>query len=156
VLFRGAIEQYEKTLDIDAGFAEAHFDLAMAHVHCGRLEEALASARRALALAPDSLVYAEAVAYTRALMGCRTDAEDLLEELNEQAAARYVSPFLRVHLLLALGRIDEAFTWLHVACNERAGEMIYLNVDPDCDSIRSDPQFERCFDASVSRLKSTA
>jgi hypothetical protein len=46
-------------------------------------------------------------------------------------------------ILLALGRIDDAFTWLHVACNERAGEMIYLNVDPDCDSIRSDPQFER-------------
>jgi len=30
-----------------------------------------------------------------------------------------------------------------VARNERAGEMIYLNVDPACDCILSDPQFER-------------
>jgi hypothetical protein len=115
----------------------------MAYVHSGRYEEALAAARQAVAIAPDSLMYAEAVAYTRALMGCRVDAEDLLQQLGERSEISYVSPFLRAHLLLALRRIDEALAWMHVGCDERAGEVIYLQVDPDCDGVRSDLRFER-------------
>ncbi len=138
-----AIEQYQKTLDIDSGFADAHFDLANSHLYSGRYEEALAAARRAVAIAPDSLVYAETVAFTRARMGCRADAEELLRLMNLQSETGYVSPALRAHLLLGLERIDEALAWLHVGCDERAAEIIYLNVDPDCDVVRSDPRFEQ-------------
>jgi hypothetical protein len=55
----------------------------------------------------------------------------------------YPSLFLRAHVSLTLGRIDEALAWLHHACDERASEMVYLNVDPDMDSIRSDARFLR-------------
>lgn len=136
-----AIEQYQKTLEIDPGFAEAYFDLAMAQVHCGRYEEALAAGQQAVALAPDSLVYIEHVAYIRALMGCREDAERLLDALDDRSQTNYVSGFLRAHLLLGLGNIDDAIAWCHAACDERGGEAVYLNVDPDCDLVRSDPRF---------------
>src|SRR5262249_5522151 len=56
-----AIEQYRRTLAIDT-HAEAHFDLAMALAHVGRLAEALSAGSTAAALAPDSIVYAENVA----------------------------------------------------------------------------------------------
>lgn len=137
-----AIEHYQKTIDIDSGFADAYFDLAMAHVHRGRYEDALAAGQRAVALVPDSLVYAECVAYTRALMGCRAEAENLFEIMDKRSQMSYVSPALRAHLLLGLGRIDEAFAQLSAACDERAGEVMYLNADPDCDNIRSDPRFD--------------
>src|SRR3954447_21193907 len=43
-----AIEQYRRTLDIDANFAEGYFDMSMACLHAGRDDEALAAARRAI------------------------------------------------------------------------------------------------------------
>jgi serine/threonine-protein kinase len=135
-----AIEQYEKTLGIDSGFAETYFDLAMSHAHNGAYEEAFTAAQKAVALAPDSLVYTEYVAYARALMGNRADAEKFLDELEDPARS-YGWPFLRAHLLLALGRIDEVFVSLQIACDERAGEIVYSNVDPDWDRLRSDARF---------------
>ena len=136
-----AIEQYHKTLDIDAGFADAHFDLAIALTYKGMYEEALAAARKAVALAPDSAVYAEWVAYIRALMGHREDAEAFIGAIDHPSKDRYVSPFLRAHALFGLGRIDEMFAALHSACDERATELVYLNVDPGSDGLRSDERF---------------
>ena len=75
-------------------------------------------------------------------MGCRAEAENLLEIMDKRSQMSYVSPGLRAHLLLGLGRIDEAFAQLSAACDERAGEVMYLNADPDCDNIRSDPRFD--------------
>ncbi len=137
-----AIEQYRKALEIDSNFADGHFDLAMAYEHVGALEEALAVARRALALAADSVVYAAYVAHLSARLGGREVAEALLEQFDDRAETRYISPFLRATLMSDLGRIDECFEWLGRACDERAIEVVYLNVDPDWDSVRADPRFQ--------------
>jgi DNA-binding winged helix-turn-helix (wHTH) protein/tetratricopeptide (TPR) repeat protein len=138
-----AVEQYRRTLEIDAGFAEAHFDLAMAYLHTGRYDAALASARQAVALAPESLVYAEYVAYTRARMGHLDDAASFLDVLAARGETTYVSPFLRAHLLLTLDRRDEAIAQLEAAFDARAGELVYLGVDPDCRSLRGDQRFRQ-------------
>jgi tetratricopeptide (TPR) repeat protein len=138
-----AVEQYRRTLEIDAGFAEAHVDLAMAYLHTGRYDAALASARQAVALAPESLVYAEYVAYTRARMGHLDDAASFLDVLDACGETTYVSPFLRAHLLLTLDRRDEAIAQLEAAFAARAGELVYLGVDPDCRSLRGDQRFRQ-------------
>jgi hypothetical protein len=36
---------------------------------------------------------------------------------------------------------DEAFRWLEKAYEEREGNLVYLNVEPRFDAIRSDPRF---------------
>lgn len=136
-----AIEQYRRTLAIDT-HAEAHFDLAMALAHVGRLAEALSAGSTAAALAPDSIVYAENVAYIRAMMGSRSEAEEFLRQLHERSETSSVSPFLQAHLLLALGRIDDAFERIHEALRLRAPEVVYLLVGPDCRPLRTDPRFE--------------
>ena len=40
-----------------------------------------------------------------------------------------------------LGDKDQALKWLQEAYEERAGWLVYLNVDPRYDSLRSDPRF---------------
>jgi hypothetical protein len=64
----------------------------------------------------------------------------LLQELDELAQRRYVSPYGRV--LIYLGLDDEkVFEWLEHSRNDRAGWMMYLATDPRFDSLRSDTRF---------------
>jgi hypothetical protein len=41
----------------------------------------------------------------------------------------------------ALGRPDEALTWLEHAYTDRAHSMVYLRVDPPLVSLRAEPRF---------------
>ena len=44
---------------------------------------------------------------------------------------------------LGLGENELAIEWLRRACDEHAGWMIYLTVDPRLDSIREDSRFKQ-------------
>ena len=42
---------------------------------------------------------------------------------------------------LGLGRMDECFTWLEKAYEDRDVRLSFLRVDPKWDAARSDPRF---------------
>ena len=42
-----------------------------------------------------------------------------------------------------LGDKDQAFHWLNEACNNRDAWIIFLKVDPQWKSLRSDPRFDQ-------------
>ena len=58
--------------------------------------------------------------------------------MSEQA---YVSPYDLAILYLGLGDKDRAFEQLTKAYEDRTGWIIYLNVEPIFDPLRSDPRF---------------
>jgi len=62
----------------------------------------------------------------------------MLEELSQQ---RYVSAYHRAAIYSGLGDKDLALEWLSRAHDERSGLLIYLNVEPVFDNVRSDPRF---------------
>jgi TolB-like protein/DNA-binding winged helix-turn-helix (wHTH) protein len=43
---------------------------------------------------------------------------------------------------IRLGEFDAAFQFLEMACTKHETELIYLNVDPQWDTIRTDPRFQ--------------
>ena len=53
----------------------------------------------------------------------------------------YVSPYDVAILYVGLGDKDRALEQLNKAYEDRAGWIIYLNVEPIFDPIRSDPRF---------------
>ena len=53
----------------------------------------------------------------------------------------YVSSYDLAILYVGLGDKDRALEQLHKAYEERAGFIIYLNVEPLFDPLRSDPRF---------------
>jgi hypothetical protein len=80
-----------------------------------------------------------------ALIGRTKDAHRLLDELDNLAQRRYVSPYGRV--LIYLGLDDErVFDWLERSYNERAGWLMYLATDPRFDSLRQDTRFRSLLD----------
>ena len=128
------------------GLCRNVLDLAMSHAHNGDTKR-LYGAQQAVALAPDSSCTPNTRVRTR-LMGNRADAEKFLDELEDRRELRLAVPAR--HLLLALGRIDEVFVSLQIAC-ARGREIVYSKVVRwDRSDRRTIPNF---FDASPSRLE---
>ena len=65
----------------------------------------------------------------------------MLASLEATARERYVSSYAIALVHLGLSDFDAAFAALARACEERAGYLVYLNVDPAVDPIRNDPRF---------------
>ena len=60
---------------------------------------------------------------------------------SQQVATRFVPNLYPAAIHVGLGENDEAFRLLDLAFQERVDRLVYLNVDPMADPLRSDPRF---------------
>ena len=137
-----AIDQYRQTLDLDRNFDRAHFWLAAAYEQKQMYDDAIAEYTTAIELSGGSLEARASLAHSYARAGRRDRALRILEELSEQSPRRYVSPYDLAIINLGLGEREKAIVWLEQACDEHAGWMVYLTLDPRLDSVRPDPRFK--------------
>lgn len=70
----------------------------------------------------------------------------MLTEPPERSEQGYIRSIYFVQLYVGLEEFYQAFAWLDKAYEGRDYWMIYLNVDPAYDSIRSDPRFGALLD----------
>ncbi|MEN3333157.1 MAG: eukaryotic-like serine/threonine-protein kinase [Blastocatellia bacterium] len=136
-----AIAQLRRTLDMDANFAEGHFHLAMVYEAKRMYTEALAEFQKSTELFADpAMKIWEARIY--ALSGKRPEVERLLAESSEMEKTRYVSPYPVATIYAALGDNDKALAYLEKVFNERSYYVVWLNIDPVFDRLRSDARFQ--------------
>jgi len=136
------IEQCKKTLELDPNFAVAHDQLGFIYLQKGMPEEALRAFQKALANSPDSSDLKARLGYAYARSGSRREAQTILEELKDLSKRSYVSAYDIAALYAGLGQKDEAFVWLERAYQERSSWLVWLKVDPQFDSLRSDSRFQ--------------
>ena len=139
--FDQAIAQMQKTLELDPDFTLAHFVLGQACAQKRLFPDALRHLQRAAALSSQLPAVVSALGYAHGLAGDRQAAEAVLGNLQEASGARYVSAYDFALVYLGLGDHGAAFDWLEKAVAERASWLIWLNVEPVFDVIRSDPKF---------------
>jgi len=135
-----AEEQYRKTLEIDPDFAIAHKGLAEVYVQRGLFKEAIEEAQTGVSLSKGSIFIKDDLGYIYALAGREDDALKVMRELHEASTRQYVPPYGIAVIYLGLGKTDLALEWLERAYQERSF-VIYLNVDPIFDSLRSNSRF---------------
>ena len=93
-------------------------------------------------IAAGNPVYLSSLGHAYALAGNVVEARKVLRELDELSKHhRYVSPYERAVIHAGLGETEEAFAWLEKAYAERAGWLVYLQVEPRLDRLRADPRF---------------
>jgi len=73
--------------------------------------------------------------------GGREEARALLDSTLSESSRRYVNAYFIGALHAALGQVDEAFSWLDRAAEERTGYLAFLPTDFRWDGIRSDSRF---------------
>lgn len=138
--YQAAVAQVKKTLELDPGFDNAHMQLVVIYALQRRYDEALAELDRTRSW-PESALIANR-AYIYALSGRRSDARQLLRELEERSRREYVWPSFLALISMALGDNDKAFALYQKACVERDSGILILKVDPSLDPLRSDPRFK--------------
>jgi tetratricopeptide (TPR) repeat protein len=73
--------------------------------------------------------------------GDQNKAQEIMNELIETSKDGYVPALAFVLVYIGLGENDNAINWLLKAYNERSSELIFVNVAPEYDPLRSDPRF---------------
>ena len=138
-----AIEQFQKTLELDQNFPAAHNFLPAAYEQKGMYSEAIAEFKKAIALTGKSewTLSKAGLGHVYAATGKKSEARTLLDELKQASKQEYV-PANSIALIYAgLGEKDQAFAWLDKAYEQRAFQVQWIKLDPRWDSLRPDPRF---------------
>jgi hypothetical protein len=103
--------------------------------------EAIEEMKRAVTLSGRSTETLTGLAQAYAAAGMRDEMQAVVDEMNEQADRRYVSPYNVSRVYAASRDTELAFAWLEKAYQERNPDLIELRAEPVFDSIRPDPRF---------------
>jgi tetratricopeptide (TPR) repeat protein len=136
-----AITQFQKVLRTDPNHPSAHENLWAAFYQKRMYGEAVAEAKKYFAVMGDNEV-AEALArgYTQA--GYAGAMRLAAEKLAARSKLTYVQPTQIARLYAHAGEKDRALEWLEKAYEEHESQLVYLNVEPTWDPLRSDPRFQ--------------
>jgi TolB-like protein/Tfp pilus assembly protein PilF len=135
-----AIEQYRRTLDLDANFSQAHFGLADTYDRKGMYKESILELQKGFLTGGDPRS-AELIRKAYAQSGYKSAIRAYLNDLISQSTHGYVSPFTIATLFARLGEIDHAFEWLEKAYQVRDADMVDIATEPSFDFIHSDPRY---------------
>jgi tetratricopeptide (TPR) repeat protein len=136
-----AIEECRKTLEMDPGFAGAHLDFGLVCLQKSMFDEAIDELRQALTLSGGRSLAVAVLGYAYALAGKRVAALQMLDQLRTRASRHDVSSLHAAYVQIGLGNVDSAFELMEKAYQERAGLIVYLQVEPIFDPLRSDLRF---------------
>lgn len=136
-----AIEQLRKAIDMDPGFVRAHFLLGRALEQKHDFPAAIAEFNTARSLSANNNEMLTALGQGYAAWGKRDEAQKVLNELQQRSKQGYISPHFMAIIYASLGDRDQAFEWLDRAVEKRFPPLIYLEVNPIWDNLRTDPRF---------------
>jgi pentatricopeptide repeat protein len=140
-----SIEEELKTLEMEPDFIPALTTLGNAYVKKGMFEEAFSTFQRMATLTGVVGWGSQpTIGYAYAVSGQRKNALNVLEEYKRLRAAkqRYISPCKIAAIYTGLGKKDQAIEWLEKAYEEQSVLLLYLNIEPLWDPLRSNPRFQ--------------
>jgi TolB-like protein/DNA-binding winged helix-turn-helix (wHTH) protein len=136
-----AIVQLRNTLEMDPSYELPHLILGQAYEEKGSFDLAIPELRKAVDLSHGTPLMLSALAHAYARAGKRTEAQQLLTELEAASKHQYVSPYYLALVYIGLGEKEMALSLLEKAFTDRSNGLIFMAVEPELDPIRSEPRF---------------
>ena len=136
-----AIDQYRKIVESDPAFVPARLWFGRPYMQKGMFKEAIRESREAVKLSNESTVSLATLSQAYASAGQKTDARKILDRLLERSKKQYVPSYWIALVHMSMGDKEEAFTNLEQAYHERSSWLVWANVEPRFDPLRSDPRF---------------
>jgi tetratricopeptide (TPR) repeat protein len=133
-----AIAEGKRTLQLDPNYLYEFPILAEAYRNKGMFAEAIDVYKKAQEATG---VPQRGLGVTYARMGRMSDARQVLADLKKVAEKRYIPSEDVASVCVAVGDIEEAFTWLDRACQEHSGPLHAIAVREDFTPLHSDPRF---------------
>ncbi len=138
--YEQSIEQLTHVLEMNSFYYPACVCLGMAYQSMGNMEQAITEYENACSM-DDSLTTLGHLGQSLAIVGKRNEALKICAKLQKQQKRLYVSPYYVALIYAGLGDNDKAFAWLEKTYNERNEIITWLGVNPEVNSLRSDPRF---------------
>jgi TolB-like protein len=129
-----AVREAETALEMDPGYLYARALRGQALVNLGRHEEGMAD----LQAAADSVELAIALAKTDRM----EEAIAMRAALADPARDARTPPFDLARVYAQTGGLERAVALLEQAAEEKAGQLMWLNVEPDLEVVRGDPRIQ--------------
>ena len=136
-----AIEQLRNTLEMDPSYELPHLVGGQAYEQKGQHDLAINELRRASDLSHGTPMMVSALAHAYARSGNKPEAEKLLVELQAKSKKEYVSPYYFAIVYAGLGNNESAMRYLDQAFLDRSNGLVFLQVEPELDPLRTDPRF---------------
>lgn len=137
--FDKAIEQLQRTLELEPDFYRARVLLGIAYGQTGAFSQAISEFLQAHLLEKTPMLLGF-LGYAYAMVG-EKKASETLDALLEESKHSYVPPYSIALIYTGLGKRDEALEWLQKACIEHGRWRGWLHLTPELDSLRSDERF---------------
>jgi serine/threonine protein kinase/Flp pilus assembly protein TadD len=118
----------------------------------GRHDDAIADAEQCVAITGKASRTLGRLGSAYGWGGKTQQAEDVLREMGEFAARRYISPYHVALVESALGRTDAAIDSLKRAFDLKDAWVLWIAVDPELDPLRSHPRFNEILQKINPRL----
>ena len=139
--FERALEEAREAMSIDADFPMSHDIAAQALGQLRRYDEAVHSARTAVALTQARSLSLAILGHTLGIQGNKVQAAQVLRRLVTQRKNARASCYDLALVCAGMGETEEALDWLELAVDERHGWSVFIGVDPRFEALRTDARF---------------
>src|SRR5947209_5207097 len=136
-----AVELLQKTVEMEPGFAEAHWTLGLAYEQKGLSRQAADEFKKVQDLSVNGGGDGATLGHLYAVTGKTTEARKSIAGLRELSKRRYVSPYEVAVIYAGLGEKEQSLAWLEKAYDERSVRPVWLKFDPRLDGLRADSRF---------------
>jgi DNA-binding winged helix-turn-helix (wHTH) protein/TolB-like protein/Tfp pilus assembly protein PilF len=138
---KDAVDFEYQAIKVDPQFWMAHMMAGYNWIALRQFPRAIAEFENARALNPDSTLNLAGLATAWAQSGNRAEALKILADLQSRRAHQYVSPMDIAQIYANLGENDQAFEWLHRACQDGSEMLLFIKDYPPLESLHTDPRF---------------
>jgi Flp pilus assembly protein TadD len=137
-----AAVEIHKCLELDPNYWIGYYFLGIIYAQQGRFDDAITAQRKSAEILQSASWPLAEIAYDDALAGKSAEARQALRDLLARSQRIYVPPYRIAAVYAVLGDKDQAFAQLEQAYAQRSFFMDFLKVDPELDSLHSDPRFQ--------------
>ena len=135
------INEKRRVLQLDPALSRGHYQLGLALVEAGKLDEGIAELEDAVRLSKENLRFQAGAGWAYALAGRKEDARKVLAELQSRSKRQYVSPVAIAQILVGLNETEQALQFLELAYQQRDFDLLSTNKSDAFRPLRSEPRF---------------
>ena len=139
--YERALEEALRTLELEPQFAPAQSILGQIYAGLGRYHEAIVAVENARNLTASHPATLASLVHILAAGGRTPEARKMLDQLEERARQRHVSPFWLALAYAGTGQTSAALDELYKAYEQRDVILVWLGTEPRLDTLRTEPRF---------------
>jgi DNA-binding winged helix-turn-helix (wHTH) protein/Flp pilus assembly protein TadD len=140
--FQGAVDQAWRTLAMEPRFAPAQHVLGLAYQQMGIIEDAIIEFQNARVCSTNHPAAAAALCHAYAMAGQKSEAQELLRELEAHSRNRHVSAYWVALMHAGLGDDSSAVQCLKRAVDDRDVWLVWLATEPRFQRLRSEGRLD--------------